>query len=550
MNSSAGVTTQPSLSTRVKVWFDSLPFVTRVVLVTCLGIYLAGALIGFDDYGKVCLSADRVLWHGEVWRFFTAAMFHMGALHVAFNMLAFVPIGMSLERALGSVAFAYLMLLLVVLGDAAFVFFSFIAAFGPARLGGEWVRQCAVGLSGVIFGLIVADNATNHANHRSIFGFFNVPAAVYPWALLVFWQLIMPGASFLGHLCGVLIGQLYMWGLLKWLLLPDRAVRLIEGSRLCAPVYSRTSFIAASGPLSAATGGAPPLPVSHTPASSGGGADQQRGNWLSGGWLRLPGSDPAEGGGGIAGRSTGLFGLGGGHGTAAAFAGQGRTVGASDRVLPQGVPAYAANAGLSAAPMQPPPTYPAGPNIAGGASTARAEGAGGQPPSSGGRSASSSTGYSTISSGGGSGGGGGGRKLDPHAVGAPAMTARSAAAAAAEARAKRFGGATADGGGPPTRPASVPGSPPSSSRGNPTSLRSARSADSSSLHQALRPRSPSVPIAGGQHEAAGGEGKENEPQSEALQQLVAMGFAEVPAAEALRAASDNVPMAVALLSGD
>ena len=37
----------------------------RVVLVVCLGIYAVGALIGFDDYGKICLSADRVLWHGE-----------------------------------------------------------------------------------------------------------------------------------------------------------------------------------------------------------------------------------------------------------------------------------------------------------------------------------------------------------------------------------------------------------------------------------------------------------------------------------------------------
>jgi hypothetical protein len=41
----------------------------RVVLVVCLGIYAAGALIGFDDYGKICLSADRVLWHGEGGRF-------------------------------------------------------------------------------------------------------------------------------------------------------------------------------------------------------------------------------------------------------------------------------------------------------------------------------------------------------------------------------------------------------------------------------------------------------------------------------------------------
>lgn len=62
------------------------------------------------------------------------------------------------------------------------------------------------------------------------------------------------------------IGQLYVWGLLKWLLLPDRAVRFIEGSRLCAPMYGRSSFMAASGPSAAATGGAPPLPVSQTPA--------------------------------------------------------------------------------------------------------------------------------------------------------------------------------------------------------------------------------------------------------------------------------------------
>lgn len=62
------------------------------------------------------------------------------------------------------------------------------------------------------------------------------------------------------------VGQLYVWGLLNWLLLPPGAVRFIESSRACAPCYGRGSFIAASGPSAAATGGAPPLPVSQ-PAS-------------------------------------------------------------------------------------------------------------------------------------------------------------------------------------------------------------------------------------------------------------------------------------------
>jgi hypothetical protein len=44
------------------------------------------------------------------------------------------------------------------------------------------------------------------APHRSLFGFCNVPAAVYPWALLILLQIMMPGISFLGHLSGILCG--------------------------------------------------------------------------------------------------------------------------------------------------------------------------------------------------------------------------------------------------------------------------------------------------------------------------------------------------------
>jgi hypothetical protein len=61
------------------------------------------------------------------------------------------------------------------------------------------------------------------------------------------------------------VGQLYVWGLLRWLLPSERVVRAIEGSRACGPCYAARSFVAASGPAAAATGGAPPLPVSFGP---------------------------------------------------------------------------------------------------------------------------------------------------------------------------------------------------------------------------------------------------------------------------------------------
>lgn len=67
----------------------------------------------------------------------------------------------------------------------------------------------------------------------------------------------------------VQVGQLYVWGFLKWLLLPPGAVRVIESSRACAPCYGRASFIAACGPSENATGGVPPLPVSYSQRPSG-----------------------------------------------------------------------------------------------------------------------------------------------------------------------------------------------------------------------------------------------------------------------------------------
>ena len=41
---------------------------------------------------------------------------------------------------------------------------------------------------GVIFGLVVIDNTQLGGDQRSIFGLFSVPAALYPWVLLVLWQ--------------------------------------------------------------------------------------------------------------------------------------------------------------------------------------------------------------------------------------------------------------------------------------------------------------------------------------------------------------------------
>ena len=71
-----------------------------------------------------------------------------------------------------------------------------------------------------------ADLPERLAQTRSVLGLFAVPARYYPWMLLVIWQLLVPGVSFLGHLGGVAAGQAYAWGWLRWAMPPAAAFQV------------------------------------------------------------------------------------------------------------------------------------------------------------------------------------------------------------------------------------------------------------------------------------------------------------------------------------
>ena len=77
------------------------------------------------------------------------------------------------------------------------------------------MNQCAVGFSGVLFALKVL---VNHVHARpphemtNTFG-FDIPRKAAIWAELLIIQLLVPKASFLGHLAGILAGIIYLYGL-------------------------------------------------------------------------------------------------------------------------------------------------------------------------------------------------------------------------------------------------------------------------------------------------------------------------------------------------
>jgi len=129
-----------------------------------------------------------------------------------------------------------LILLFAIIGGFIHAFLSYFIwnLFGYAE-------GCAVGFSGVLFGLIVIQTALSNAEKQSILGLFEVPAKLYPWALLIFMQVIVPNASFMGHLSGILVGYLYIYGGLDKLKLSPSTLNKIESrflSRLVrSPMY-------------------------------------------------------------------------------------------------------------------------------------------------------------------------------------------------------------------------------------------------------------------------------------------------------------------------
>jgi rhomboid domain-containing protein 1 len=75
--------------------------------------------------------------------------------------------------------------------------------------GRNLMNTCAVGFSGVLFGLKVI-LTHNSPGWGSVAG-FSVPVKYLAWAELVFIQFITPNASFLGHACGILAGLLHLY---------------------------------------------------------------------------------------------------------------------------------------------------------------------------------------------------------------------------------------------------------------------------------------------------------------------------------------------------
>ncbi|XP_020540885.1 rhomboid-like protein 15 isoform X3 [Jatropha curcas] len=241
------IVTEAGLPTRVAQWWENIPFLTSAVVIICGTIYFICLLIGYDSFYEVCFLPSAVISQFQVYRIYTSILFHGSLLHVFFNMLALVPLGSELERIMGSIRLLYLTVLLATSNAIFHLIIALLVARNPFHQFQYLMDECAIGFSGILFSMMVIETSLSGVQSRSVFGLFNVPAKWYAFILLIVFQLLMTNVSLLGHLCGILSGFAYTYGIFNFLMPGSSFYSSIESSSLLSSCVRRPKFIMCTG---------------------------------------------------------------------------------------------------------------------------------------------------------------------------------------------------------------------------------------------------------------------------------------------------------------
>ncbi|XP_077988013.1 rhomboid-related protein 4-like [Glandiceps talaboti] len=195
----------------MRVGLDNIPPVTLATLAANTAIFLR--ILKVPGIRSVCISA-REVWYRSDWsRLLLAPWFHASDMHLYFNMVSLLWKGISLERRLGSKYFAYMIAVFTVLSSSLLVGLNILAA--EVLDDHSYISSCAVGFSAVLFAIKMVTTHFLPPGTQWIMGLIPVHSRIACWVELVVIQLLVPHASFTGHLAGILVGLAYVKGPLK-----------------------------------------------------------------------------------------------------------------------------------------------------------------------------------------------------------------------------------------------------------------------------------------------------------------------------------------------
>jgi membrane associated rhomboid family serine protease len=213
-----------------------------------LSIFAFGFIFGTND-SKYCLipivMIDSNILRSllQSYRFIVSAFFHSNVLHITMNILSFRVLGPPWERTVGSLSFLWQILIFDILGNFIHFIIALVLWFNPWFTFPSVTISCTIGFSGVLFTLLVIHIHHSTESITSTSRRVKFDAHFYPWVLLVVSQFVMPNVSFFGHLSGILVGYLYEFGWLQWLMLSPETVTKIESSRLWGKIVQSPGYI-------------------------------------------------------------------------------------------------------------------------------------------------------------------------------------------------------------------------------------------------------------------------------------------------------------------
>lgn len=180
-------------------------------LCTAIWFYIQKKNIGYPQVG---LSYDTAV-EGQHWRIITSAFSHISVIHLVFNMSALWSLGVVEQlghMGLGAQFYLHYTLILIVL-SGLLVIGAYHVLIQRFKLE-HFRRVTAVGYSCVVFGWMTILSVKQPSSSLNLFGFLSLPISFAPFESLVFTSIIVPQASFLGHLSGIIVGYAIAWGLI------------------------------------------------------------------------------------------------------------------------------------------------------------------------------------------------------------------------------------------------------------------------------------------------------------------------------------------------
>jgi membrane associated rhomboid family serine protease len=202
-----------------------VPIVTYAIIAICAALFLIdGSLSGGASFGGGGLFSGGLgplgeanaingvkVAQGEWWRIFTSAFFHLGLIHVGFNMYVLYLYGAIVERMYGPIEYAVIYLLCAAGGSVLTILVDPV--------------QFAAGASGAIFGIIGMLFVVSRRHHAVLGREARMIVAgigSYLVFLLVF-TFVFPGISWTGHVGGLAVGAVLGF------FLPPTAVTTMAG---------------------------------------------------------------------------------------------------------------------------------------------------------------------------------------------------------------------------------------------------------------------------------------------------------------------------------